>query len=58
MNQYPQKTTKCPSLTGSWFLKNVDKFFWKSYEKQSRIPEADLDLDLDVEAANRFLGVC
>ena len=30
----------------------------KSDEKQSRAPEADFDLDVDVEAAWCFVGVC
>ena len=33
---------------------SLGKICQKSYQKQSRFPDDDLDLDVDVEAANRF----
>ena len=42
-----------------YFLeRSLGKICQESDEKQSRVPEADLAFELDVEAADRFLGVC
>ena len=46
----------CPLVRQDNIQMSLGKCFWKSDEKKSRIPEADFDLDM--EATNRFLGIC